>query len=237
MCRLHENNGPILRVNEGVFGPGALRIGGQYLRIPRAECPALDLHGDVRLSVVAWVKREPKPDDPDCCEFVAGVWNEERAARQYGLFLNLREGALLPEQRGPTPYGEQVCGHVSACGGPTPGYEWCTDASIGLTPVPFGVWQCVGFTYDGALVRSYLDGHLDARPERNPYTFTDPVYDGGTGGADFMIGANAVPDVGIGNFFCGLMGGVAVFDRALLDNEMARLAAVTPGTKSGTNGR
>ena len=168
---LREQAGPVDRVavDGSPFGRYAARVRqGQWFAIPRAECRALDLHGpDAQVTVVAWLRRgvsEPR----DNCEFVAGVWNETDAKRQYGLFLNLRIWGSA----------DQVCGHVSGTGGPTPGHRWCMDASIGATPVPVGAWSCVGFTYDGREARSYLHGALDARPGRNPYPYPGGLYDG-----------------------------------------------------------
>ena len=80
---LTEMNGPVARVGGGVFGPAALRIErGQWLRIPREECPALLLSGEDRVTVAAWVKRRADVH----WQYIAGVWDELHAARQYALF-------------------------------------------------------------------------------------------------------------------------------------------------------
>jgi hypothetical protein len=175
----------------------------------------LDRHGkEAQVTVVAWVKRERKRDQPKECEAIAGVWNETRALRQYCLFLNLQI----------YDSSDQVCGHVSSVGGPTPGERWCMDASIGQTPVPFGRWQCVGFTYDGRHARSYLNGDLDRRENRNPYAYEGGLFDGGAEGSDFTVGAvNRGGEMG--NWFQGQLGGLAVYDRALRGSEMARLGS------------
>jgi len=214
--RLQEMNGPVERADEGVFGPHAARLRfGQWFRIPRDRCPALDIHGPrAQVTVAAWVKRGVS--DYDGCEAVAGFWNETRRKRQYCLFLNLKIWDS----------SQQVCGHVSSVGGPTPGYLYCMDASIGSTPVPFDVWRFVAFTYDGEAARSYLDGRLDARERFNPYRYEGGIYHAGEDGADFTVGAvdrSGEP----GNFFTGLLGGLAVFDRALADEDIRRLAAET----------
>jgi hypothetical protein len=213
---LEESSGPVERVRDGVFGPYSLRLSlGQWLTVPRRACGGLNLHGsDAQVTVVAWVKRERKQAQPKECEAIAGVWDETRALRQYCLFLNLQI------------YGssDQVCGHVSSVGGPTPGQPWCMDASIGQTPVPFGRWQCVGFTYDGHHARSYLNGDLDRREDRNPYAYEGGLFDGGAEGSDFTIGAvNRGGEMG--NWFQGQLGGLAVYGLALTDAEMAELAS------------
>ncbi|MEF3302709.1 LamG domain-containing protein [Paenibacillus sp. GYB003] len=214
--RLREMNGPIARADEGVFGPHAARLEfGQWFRIPRAECPALDVHGaEGRVTVAAWLKWGRS--DYNGCEAVAGMWDESRLKRQYCLFLNLRIWDSA----------EQVCGHVSSIGGPTPGYRYCMDSAIGRTPVTRDEWHFVAFTYDGVYAKAYLDGRLDERERFNPYRYEGGLYDGGPDGADFTVGAvsrSGEP----GNFFTGLLGGLAVFDRALGADEIERLAART----------
>jgi hypothetical protein len=213
---LREGNGPVERADTGIFGPHAAQIRrGQWLSLPRAAIAELDIHGPAaQVSVVAWVQRHG-PWSPEC-EAVAGLWNETRASRQYCLFLNLR----IYESR------DQVCGHISAVGGPTPGERYCMDAAIGATPVPVERWQCIAFTYDGQAARAYLQGCLDARAGRNPYPYPGGIFDGGPAGADFTVGA--VHRGGeMGNFFAGLLGGLAIYRRALRPEELHALAAPT----------
>lgn len=218
---LEEMVGGVRRVEDGVLGPYSAEITpGQWLRAARRETPALNIGGpDAKLTVAAWVKRHRKPlmtrnGNPDGpwfkeCEFIAGIWNETGEKRQYGMFLNL----------GIWDSKEQLCGHVSAIGGPTPGYRYCMDASIGQTPLPEDGWLFLAITYDGLYARSYVNGKLDARPERNPYYYPGGLYDGGPDGADFTVGA--VDRLhSIGNFFAGRLGGLAVFDRALTEEEL-----------------
>lgn len=208
---LAERNGPIERVEGGPFGPYAARLKkGQWLETKRADCPELNLHGpDAQVTVAAWVRRQPRNN----CEAIAGMWNETEAKRQYCLFLNLRiwESA------------DQVCGHVSSVGGPTPGHRWCMDAAIGSTPIRDDGWRFVAFTYDSVEVRAYLDGQLDRREGRNPYDYPGGLFTAGPDGSDFTVGA--VHRSGeMGNWFIGVIGGLAVFRRALSDAEIARIA-------------
>lgn len=224
--RLIEMAGPIQRVKYGLFGDYAARISfGQWFRAPRAECPALNIHGrDAQVSVVAWIKRAAKRNTKRECEAVAGMWNESRAKRQYCLFLNLK---IFNSS-------DQVCGHVSSLGGPTPGYRYCMDASIGKTPVAFDEWKCVGFTYDSRTVCSYLDGSLDARDGRNPYPYVGGIFDGGAEGSDFTV-AGVDRSNEVGNWFEGILGGLAVYNRALTPREMSCLSAWT-NSHTGTAG-
>ncbi len=214
--RLKEGGGPVERAADGVFGPYSARFGGgTWLSLPRPEASALNAHGpNAEVSVIAWVKREAKKGSNEC-EAVAGMWNETLRQRQYCLFLNL----------GIWDSAQQAAGHVSSIGGPTPGYKYCMDASIGRTPVPLGIWQCVAFTYDGVWVKTYLNGELDARGDRNPYRYEGGLFDGGPDGADFTVGA--VYRAGeMGNWYAGALGGLAVFDRALTAEEMRSIGTM-----------
>ena len=118
--------------------------------------------------------------------------------------------------------GDQVCGHVSYVGGPTPGEKWATDASIGKTRVAYGEWVTVAFSFDGAYAKSYLNGKLDRREGLNPYPFEHGLFDGGEQGSDFTVGA--VDRLGeMGNYFVGGIAQLAIFDRALSESEIGAL--------------
>ncbi len=213
---LREMAGPVATVPGGCFGSRAAFLDyKQWMHIPRAECPALNIHGpDAQVTVLAWIKRHRKPEIE--CEFVAGIWNETNCKRQYGLFLDLRiHGGA-----------DQVGGHVSNLGGPTPGFKYCMDAAIGGRSVSyFGDWKCVGFTYDGQFSRAFLNGVAHPRENTNPFAYPGGLFDGGPDGANFTLGA---VDRGgsIGNWFTGLIGGLAVFNRALSEEEMAAIGKV-----------
>ena len=184
---------------------------GQYLSINRKDCPALNIYGkNAQVTVFAWIKRKPKSFVQ--CEAIAGMWDETRRKRQYCLFLNLR---LFDS-------ADQVCGHISSVGGATPGEKWCIDASIGNTPVALEEWTFVAFTYDAEYVKSYYNGKLDSRVLHNPYRYEGGIFDGEVGGSDFTVGA--VHRLGeIGNDFVGEIAKLAVYDRALSDEEILEI--------------
>ena len=88
-------------------------------------------------------------------------------------------------------------------------------------------------------MKSYVNGAFEARkPEliehtkgfegypngliqsKNPYYFPDGM---GNNGSDFTVGAVLLKR-GMGNFFKGQIGGLAIFDRALHKKELQRLA-------------
>jgi hypothetical protein len=211
---LIEGGQIIGRGDDGLFGTYSADIKeGQWFYLSRNFCPALNIHGkEAGITVVAWIKRDRKSYDQ--CEAIAGMWNETEKKRQYCLFLNL----------GIWGSSQQVGGHISGTGGPTEGYKYCMDAAIGETIVPYDSWQCVAFTYDGKEIRSYLNGIFDKRENRNPYPYNSGICDGGENGSDFTVGA--VHRSGeMGNFFVGKISGLAIYDRALEDEELAYLAS------------
>lgn len=208
---LYEMAGAVARGDDGPAGGATLELGeGQWLRCPRRECPALDFRGaSARFSIVAWVRRRAKSTSE--CEAVAGMWNETDRTRQYCLFLNL----LIWDSV------DQACGHLSSTGAPTPGYRYCMEAAIGATRIERERWHLVAFTYDGHWGRVYVDGRLDYRPGLNPYHWPLPITDGGSSGSDFTVGA--VFRAGrMGNWFCGSLGGLAVYDDCLAEADVAR---------------
>lgn len=227
--KLKEKNSAIPRVSEGPLSGYAIQLDGtSYLSIPYAETGTLNV-GNNAVTVIAWVKWAGTG-----VGFLGGMWNEYQGGgkRQYGLFVN------LPYYNG----GRQVCGHISKTGQPSPPFPYSIDYSASRQLVPEEEWVCVAFTYDGKNIKSYLNGIFEARePElirhtkgfenypnglvqvKNPYYFP---YGIGDNGSDFTVGAVQLKS-GMGNFFTGLIGGLAVFDRALTENEM-KIIAVMP---------
>jgi hypothetical protein len=137
----------------------------------------------------------------------------------------------LPHYNG----ADQVCGHISKTGKPTPPFPYSIDYSASKQIVPANEWCCVAFTYDGEYIKSYLNGIFIPREaeliehtkgfegypdglvqSKNPYYFP---YGMGNNGSDFTVGAVLLKS-GMGNFFKGLIGGLAIFDRALNENEI-----------------
>ncbi|QNK55826.1 LamG domain-containing protein [Paenibacillus sp. PAMC21692] len=213
--RLTEMAGPIERVEDGPFGAAAQVKLGQWWNLPRHACPELNFHGkDAKLTVLAWLKRENIPNRG--CEAIAGIWNETEKKRQYCMFVNLNIWDSA----------DQVCGHVSAVGGPTPGYKYCMTSAIGSTPIVKEEWHCVAFTYDGQYAKVYLDGVLDEREDFNPYLYDSGLFDGGDDGANFTVAAVHRSNE-MGNFYTGAIGGLAVFKEALGEDELAELCKIT----------
>lgn len=221
----------------GPFGSRALRF-SERDRLAAGHLstddPALAIGGpEATVTVVAWLRREPSSYGG--CQFVAGVWNEHRG-RQYGLFLNL----------GIWQSREAVGAHVSAHGGATPGFPYCMDVALGGSEVSFDRWHTVALGYDGVEATAWLDGVLDRREPagamgRNPFRMPGGLH---RGSAPFTVGAVTRPDRvrpdGAGGFveegssvanpFVGLLGGIAVFDRAVTAEEHRSLHDVLRST-------
>lgn len=217
--KLQEMKGPVARVDGGVFGRYAARIKrGQWLMIEREQLGKLNIHGkEAAVTVAAWVYRE----DRDHWQAIAGVWDETRKKRQYCLFLNAPRGTRADEMKR-YPLGNRIHGHVSAIGGPSPGDDFCITYSSGGSQIPMRSWQLLVMRYDSKESRVYVNGKLDALEQYNPFPYPDGLFDGGEDGSPFTVGA--VHRGGSwGNFFGGRIGGLAVFDRALSDEEIAAL--------------
>lgn len=212
------------RINEGPLSGYSASFGdNNYLILPNSNAGSLNIFGYEReITVMAWVKWQG-----DQTGFIGGMWNEYKAGgqRQYGLFVS------LPYYNG----ANQVCGHISKTGKPTPPFPYSIDYSASAQIVAKEKWQFIAFTYDGHYIKSYLNGRFMARePEpikntigfdlypkglthsKNPYYFPDGM---GDNGSDFTVGA-VLLKTGMGNFYKGLIGGLAVFDRALSDMEI-----------------
>jgi len=227
---LMEMKGQVDRIADGpLSGFSAYLKDSAYFSIPHKETGLLNIHGkDQGVTVMGWVNWEGKTG------FVGGMWNEytDGGKRQYGLFVH------LPHYNG----ADQVCGHISWTGKPTPPFPYSSDYSASRQTLTKGSWHFVAFTYNGTEIRSYLDGVFEARePElirnttgfeglpdgitesKNPYYFPDGM---GDNGSDFTVGA-VVLKRGIGNFHQGKIGGLAVFNRALSPDEILDIHQLT----------
>lgn len=222
---LKEFDGTIPRVSEGPLSGYSAQFGNKaYLCLPGKQTGKLNIYGKGQgVTVVAWIKWTGEQTG-----FVGGLWNEyqDGGKRQYGLFVS------LPHYNGKN----QVCGHISQSGKPTPPFPYSIDYSASKQEVPANTWVCVAFTYDGLCIRSFLNGKFEPRePElidhtkgfegysngiirsKNPWLFPDGI---GNNGSDFTVGAVLLKS-GMGNFFKGQIGGLAVFSRALTEEELA----------------
>jgi hypothetical protein len=218
---LFEAAGPMEAEEGGVFGDRVLRVRhGQWLEAPRSALGALDIYGPkAEVTVSAWFRR----DHPEHWQAIAGVWDESVDKRQYCLFAHARL-RTLDHSLERVACVDRLHAHVSDVGGPTPGKAFCYTYATGATPAPVGVWCQAALVYRAGRVELWRDGRLDVAPGSNPFPAPGGLFNGGTNGAVFAIGANSVRGA-MGNFFGGLIAGVAVWRRALTVSELAGLAA------------
>lgn len=227
---LDEMNGTLARINEGpLSGYSAKFDGTNYLSLANSKTGNLNIFGKRKeITVMAWIKWTGEQTG-----FLGGMWNEHQdgGKRQYGLFIS------LPHYNGKN----QVCGHISQTGKPTPPFPYSIDYSASRQEVQPNQWTCVAFTYDGKFIKSYLNGVFEKRkPElinntkgfagypngltqsKNPYYYP---YFIGNNGSDFTVGAVLLKK-GMGNYFKGQIGGLAVFTCALTENQLKRMVLI-----------
>jgi hypothetical protein len=225
---LSETNGGVERVNQGPLSGFSAKFGeGAYLSLSNQKTKELNIYGENQgVTVVAWVKWTGEQTG-----FVGGMWNEyqDGGKRQYGLFVS------LPHYNGKN----QVCGHISKTGKPTPPFPYSIDYSASKQEVPANIWTCIAFNYDGKYIRSYVNGEFIEREKelilhtqgfdgypngliqsKNPYYFP---HGNGNNGSDFTVGA-VLLKAGMGNLFKGEIGGLAIFNRALNEKEIKRIS-------------
>jgi hypothetical protein len=238
---LIEMNGPIKKTADGIFGPSSLEIErGQWLRILREDCPALNIHGKQEVSIVAWVKRRADVH----WQYIAGMWDEGAEkfrgqvsgtgegspARQYALFTcghMQTDYATLTR----TEAEHQVHGYVSDVGGATPDRPFSFSYATGKSKLGYDEWNMIAFTYDHESLRLYFNGKLDENGNYNPFYWDKPIFNPGENGGDFTVAQRAVPswphypegEPGNKVGFGGILGGLAVYNRALDPSEISGL--------------
>jgi len=160
---LAEVGGPIARAEGGPFSGFSADLNGkQYFAIKHADLGNLDISGrDAQVSMFAVVLIRDVPRS----RTIAGIWNEGKGAnddtgtRQYALLMH------MPAYGG----NRQLTPHVSSEGGVTRRADgtplpWCADYAASKPEIPEGTWCTLGFTYDGAYVRAYVNGVMEPRP-------------------------------------------------------------------------
>ena len=158
---------------------------------------------------------------------VAGVWDEfgveggSTGARQYAIFTNLGKCASSVTNN---TYHGGLAAHLSPVGGPTPGQRFCITAACDPRELAPNAWHCFANVYDGEHIYAYVNGTLIANGDSNPYPLEGGIFSPrglpGRIGAEFGVGANRINSTVGGppqwsNKWAGLIGGIAVWDRAL----------------------
>lgn len=253
---LAEVGGPIARVERGVYSGYSAELNGQqYFRIPYAETGDLNISGpQAQVSMFAVVRiTDLKQSRTIAGMWSEGAGaNDDSGTRQYALLMNMPSYGGRNQL---TPHISSEGGVTRRADG-TP-FPWCVDYAATRQEVPIDVWCTLAFTYDAQYIRAYINGKLDARPlDPAKDNRTDPYFtQGGPGGADrgmnpyyhgrgiflldpeearsarrqgsdFLVGARFA----LGNLkqaTKGRFAGLAVFNRALSDEELARLHRAT----------
>jgi hypothetical protein len=225
---LREHQGKIVRVQDGVWGAYSARVAPtQWLSIDRNKCPALMIHGEnAHYTILAWIKR----DSDRLWQYIAGVWNETAAKRQYALFVN---GSRKTDYRTftRTKADCQAHAYMSVEGGNTPGNFACFSYASGATRLEKNRWYFLAATYNQRSLKVYVDGKLDALEYYNPFVYSGkPIFDGGENGADFTVAQRAIPDwKGYPDSpykkqgLSGQIGGLAVYNKALDAEQIANI--------------
>jgi hypothetical protein len=212
------------------FGSGVEFNGTKdYLRVARDQVGSLNLGATTgAVTVAAWVYST----DTNAA-MIAGCWQETAAGgeRAYALFNDL-----------PTYGGDdQVCMHVSATGGVTPGYSNSRDYATDPRKITRGTWQLHVGTYDGAQAIAYLNGTAEPFPTytdskgatyaKNPYLYADGINAAPT---DFLVGSGLRNGAPV-NQHKGVIAKLRVWNGALtpadvLDLYTTEVAALAPPT-------
>lgn len=234
-------------------GYSAKLDGKHYFRLPYAETGALNISGkDAQVSMFAVVKLDEMKRGVTIAGIWSegkGA-NDDTGTRQYSMLLNMptyggprqltphisAEGGVTRRTDGSAfPW----CADYAASRSEVPTGQWVT---LGFTYDA----QYIRAYFNGVLEERKLDAAKDKRTDRyftqegpngkdrgmNPYYHGrgifkyDPKQHAETkpsGGADFTVGARYAVGSFLGEAMRGQFGGLAVFDRALSDEEMAAL--------------
>ncbi|MBA2115993.1 hypothetical protein HOV93_31800 [Planctomycetes bacterium FF15] len=228
---LKPQNGPIEQSEDGIFGTSLKIRQGQWLLLPREDCPALNFRGKDEVTIIAWIQRESDAN----WQYIAGMWNERDAKRQYALFTCAGSQTNF-ETMDRIPAKHQTHGYASDVGGATPGKPFCFSYASGQTKLPKRQWTMIAYTYDHEFLRVYVNGKLDEHPGHNPFPWNKPIFEGGKDGADFTVARQCLPNWPhypqaekpmLKQGFGGKLGGVAVYKRALSAEELAEVHSAT----------
>ncbi|MEW4562576.1 LamG-like jellyroll fold domain-containing protein [Bremerella sp. JC770] len=232
---LKPQNGPIAQAEQGIFGTSLNIRQGQWLLLPREDCPALNFRGKDEVTIVAWIERASDAN----WQYIAGMWNERDAKRQYALFTCAASQTNF-ETMDRIPARHQTHGYASDVGGATPGKPFCFSYASGATKLAKREWTMIAYTYDHEFLRVYVDGKLDEHPGYNPFPWNKPIFDAGDNGADFTVARQCLPNWPhypkaekpmLKQGFGGKLAGLAVYRRALSSDELETMYQQTLGNR------
>ena len=253
---LAEVGGPIARVDRGIYSGYSAELNGrQYFRIPYADSGDLNISGpQAQVSMFAVVRiTDLKQSRTIAGMWNEGRGaNDDSGTRQYALLMNMPSYGGRNQL---TPHISSEGGVTRRADGSA--FPWCVDYAASRQEVPTDVWCTLAFTYDAQYLRAYINGKLEPRPldpqkdnrtdayftqggpggtdrGMNPYYHGRGIFrldpeearSGPRQGSDFLVGARFA----LGNLkqaTKGRFAGLAVFNRALRDDEIARLHQTT----------
>lgn len=250
-----EVGAPVAREEGGPYSGHHVHFDGkQYLRIPHAELGGLDIGGkDAQVSMFAVVRMDDMSRGVTIAGIWSegkGA-NDDTGTRQYAMLLNMptyggpknltphisSEGGVSRRADGT---GMPWCADYAASVSKVPEHQWVT---LGFTYDG----EYIRAYFNGVMEARPVDAVKDKRNDPyytkegpngghrgiNPYYHGRGIfkYDATRDGktkippADFLVGARYAVGSMLGEAMKGSLGGLAVFNRALKDEEMMKLHA------------
>jgi len=195
---------PAVKRDDGKFGNALLFPGtvtaNSYVTIPHQESLNLEEH-----SITAWINVEPTAGD---WQIIMAKWNPHDV-RNYSILTNQNTGTF---------FAQLTSGGAA---------QWKTaDTNIDVTDEQ---WYHVACTYDGAILKAYINGEMKAQTGTGPGDVNDGELTIGARWAGTHPTTGIIDDVGLFN--------VALEEDDILDimarglKEFLSLAPVEPGGK------
>jgi len=161
-------NGPNWEI-PGRFG-NAVRFDGNNDYVNVSDSNSLDITGNIRIE--AWIK----PDVNNALMNIVTKWAPGNYS--YALNMGVLQNPSYPEHGNPGTHPGKI-GFLWAPDGTSATRQYLVSNSV----VSASQWTNVTVTYDGSLVRMYLNGNLD-----NSTAYTGSLF---AGNAELYIGASA----------------------------------------------
>jgi hypothetical protein len=249
---LKEVGGPIERVGGGPFSGFSAKLNGkQYWEIKHQDLGDLNIAGsEAQVSMFAVVRIADVVRSRTIAGIwtEGRGYGDDSGTRQYALLMHM---PAYGGNRRVVPHISSEGGVTRRNDGTA--LPWNADYAAPVSEIPEGVWCTMGFTYDGKYIRAYQNGvfeprELDAKADkRTDRYFTKEGEGGGDRGmnpffhgrgifkydaskhtkkmppAPFTVGARHAEGSMLVDAFRGEFGGLAVFNRALTDEEMKAL--------------
>ena len=199
------NNGSIVGGPSWVQGHSgsALQFDGVDDHVDIPDSPSLDVR---RITIEAWVK-------PDVNDQLANIVSKWKGGSPGQRSYNLDLGSSNP----PSFYPRKAASCTSTDG------EGDTEVHlVGTSDIPVGVWTHIAATYDGSVMKIYVNGQLESSLPQTGDIFA--------GTARLFI---ADADDGTSLLFDGAIDEVKIYDRALTAGEIQAQVGTAPQPSVG----